>query len=236
VSAAGGDPGQTSRRCGDDVAAYALGALEPAEADAFRRHLDQCAVCRDELAAFEQVARELPLAPEQYRAPETLRKSVFRAVEEEPKTAAEERRSSRPRPGWFSAPRPALALAGVLAAVAIVIGALALTSGSSHTQVFRAQVSGSTGTAQVRLNGGHAELVVRDLQAPPPGKIYEVWLQRGNRSPQPTTALFSVTAKGDGDVDVPGNLNGVDQVLVTPEPAGGSKVPTHSPVITAQLS
>ena len=31
-------------------------------------------------------------------------------------------------------------------------------------------------------------------------------------------------------------LSGVSQVLVTPEPAGGSKVPTHAPVIAAQLS
>ncbi|MGH2892675.1 MAG: zf-HC2 domain-containing protein, partial [Solirubrobacteraceae bacterium] len=44
-----------SRECGDDVAAYALGALAAAEADAFLRHLDACAVCRDELASFEEV-------------------------------------------------------------------------------------------------------------------------------------------------------------------------------------
>ncbi len=42
----------TSGHCGDDVAAYALGALEPAEAEAFVRHLESCAVCRDELDAF----------------------------------------------------------------------------------------------------------------------------------------------------------------------------------------
>jgi anti-sigma-K factor RskA len=237
VSGSGGERNPTSRHCGDDVAAYALGALEPEEADAFRRHLEQCAVCRDELAVFEQVARELPLAAEQYRAPETLRRSVLRAVGERPKAAAAgEPRRAGTRRGWFSLSRPGLALAGVLAAVVIAIGALALTSGSSHTRVLNAHVSGSTGTAQVRLNGGRAQLVVHDFRPPPPGKIYEVWLQRGKGSPQPTTALFSVTAKGDGDVDVPGNLHGVDQVLVTPEPAGGSKVPTHSPVITAQLS
>ena len=44
-----------SGHCGEDVAAYALGALEPAEAEAFARHLETCAVCRDELEAFQQV-------------------------------------------------------------------------------------------------------------------------------------------------------------------------------------
>ncbi len=80
------------------------------------------------------------------------------------------------------------------------------------------------------------ELVVQHFTPPPSGKIYEVWLVRGKRAPQPTNALFDVNADGNGDVDVPGSLKGVDQVLVTPEPAGGSKVPTHTPVIAAQLS
>jgi hypothetical protein len=48
--------------------------------------------------------------------------------------------------------------------------------------------------------------------------------------------LFSVTRSGDSDVEVPGSLRGVSAVLVTPEPAGGSKAPTHAPVITAPLS
>lgn len=230
--------GPESPGCGDDVAAYALGALEPAEAEAFRRHLEQCAVCRDELAAFEQVVRELPLAADQYRAPDTLRQRVLGAVEAEPKVTPDaERRRTQPRRSWFSVPRPAYALAALVAVVAITIGALVLgSSGSSTTRIYKAQVTGSTGTAQVRVSGGHAELVVRHFSPPPPGKIYEVWLGRPNRSPQPTSALFSVTAKGAGNVDVPGNLRGVDLVIVTPEPPGGSRVPTHSPVLSARLS
>ena len=55
-------------------------------------------------------------------------------------------------------------------------------------------------------------------------------------SPSPTMALFSVTAAGDGQVDVPGSLHGVSLVMVTPEPAGGTKVPTHAPVISASLT
>jgi hypothetical protein len=34
---------------------------------------------------------------------------------------------------------------------------------------------------------------------------------------------------------VPGDLKGVSEVLVTPEPLGGSSVPTHAPVIIAQI-
>ena len=38
--------------CGLDAAPYVLGALEPEEARAFVRHLERCAVCRDEVAAL----------------------------------------------------------------------------------------------------------------------------------------------------------------------------------------
>ncbi|HEY2260728.1 MAG TPA: anti-sigma factor [Solirubrobacteraceae bacterium] len=232
-----GDTQPTGRDCGDDVAAYALGALEPGEVDAFRRHLEQCAICRDELAAFEQVVQELPLAAEQHRAPESLRKNVLQAIDQEPKVAAgRQPRPARARRGWFALSRPALALTALVAAVVIAVGVIALNSGSAPTRVFKAQVTGSTGTAQVRIHSGRADLVVHDLQPPPAGKIYEVWLKRGSGAPQPTTALFSVTAKGDGDVGVPGDLHGVNLVLVTPEPAGGSRVPTHPPVITARLT
>jgi anti-sigma-K factor RskA len=225
------------RPCGNDVAAYALGALDASEIDAFRRHLEQCAVCRDELAAFQSVAEALPMAAKQYRAPDRLRQRVLQTAESEPKresTPAQGR--ARPRRFGFALPRPAIALAAVLAVAVIAVGVVALTSTGTGTRVYQAQVTGSTGTAQVRVSDGRAELIVNHFQPPPAGKIYEVWLGRPDRAPQPTSALFSITASGKGDVDVPGNLDGVSQVLVTPEPAGGSKVPTHSPVIQAKLT
>ena len=235
------DPG--SRACGTDVAAYALGALEPAEAETFRRHLETCAVCREELASFQEVVDVLPLTAPQHRAPRAVRRRVLGAVAADERTARTGRgadaRGTR-RPGfasWFGLPRPTLALASALAVVVVAIGALELgSSGSSSVRIYRAQVTGSSGTAEVRVTGGHADLIVHRLAAPPAGHIYEVWLGRPGHAPQPTTALFSVTAQGDGDVDVPGSLRGVNLVMVTPEPLGGSKVPTHPPVISARLA
>ena len=45
--------------------------------------------------------------------------------------------------------------------------------------------------------------------------------------------LWSTRADGSADVAVPGSLDGVEAVLVTDEPEGGSDVPTKAPVITA---
>jgi hypothetical protein len=84
--------------------------------------------------------------------------------------------------------------------------------------------------------GSNAKLVVAGLRAPPAGRIYQVWLDRGHGSaPAPTEALFSVR-NGRASVDVPGDLTGVKQVLVTDEPLGGSEVPTRQPIIAARMS
>jgi len=226
-----------SGHCGEDVAAYALGALEPAEAEAFARHLETCAVCRDELEAFQQVIDVLPMTAPAFKASPKLRRSVRRAIADQPHPAAGEASRSEPprrswRPEWL--PRPVLGVAAGLAAIAVAL-VIVLSGGGSSTRVVQAQVTGH-GSASLKISGHRAELVVQHFAAPPSGKIYEVWLVRGQRAPQPTNALFDVNSDGDGDVDVPGSLEGVSQVLVTPEPAGGSKVPTHAPVIAAQLS
>ncbi len=224
--------------CGADVAAYALGALDAEEVEAFRRHLESCAVCRDELAAFEGVVDALPMSVPPQPVPPGLRRRVMRAVETEPKPRAKQEpaRRRRFRLGDWLVPRPALALGSALVVAACVIAGVALTSSSSpSTRVIDAQVTGQ-GAAQLRVRGDQGQLVVRRFSPPPAGQIYEVWLVKPDRPPAPTNALFSVTAQGDGDVEVPGSLRGVSKVMVTPEPAGGSLVPTHSPVIQASLT
>jgi anti-sigma-K factor RskA len=222
-----------SGHCGEDVAAYALGALESTEAEAFARHLETCSVCRDELDAFQQVVDLLPMTAPAFKASPKLRRRIRRAVADEPHPAAGQ--ASRPRRSWRPEwlPRPVLGVAAGLAVIAIAL-VIVLSGGGSSGRVVEAQVTGH-GSASLKISGHRAELIVQHLAAPPSGKIYEVWLVHGKQAPQPTSALFDVNADGNGDINVPGSLTGVSQVLVTPEPSGGSKVPTHTPVIAAQL-
>lgn len=221
--------------CGGDVAAYALGALEPAEAEQVARHLETCAICRDELESFRSVVDLLPITAPAIQAPPALRRRVRRAIAAEPRLETGAQASHGRRLGsWRWSSRPALAVAGTVVAIAVAL-VIVFTSGGSSTRTVHAQVTGQ-GSASLKISAGRGELVVRHVAPPPKGKIFEVWLVRGKRAPQPTNALFGVTAGGNGEVDVPGSLHGVTQVLVTPEPAGGSKVPTHAPVIAAKLS
>jgi len=86
--------------------------------------------------------------------------------------------------------------------------------------------------------GRRAALRVTNLPSAPAGKVYQVWIKRkGSTVPEPTHTLFNVR-KSDGSAIIPieESVAGVDQVLVTPEPDGGSLSPTGDTVISANLA
>lgn len=215
------------RHRGDDVAAYALGALEPDEAEAFRRHLADCPECREELAGFEHVTEALPPESAVYAVPKGLKRRVMREVRAEPKTG----QAQTARLAWAN--RPLLAWSGALVAVLVAVTvAVALSSGGSSTRVIQA----STGNAELRIIGGRSDLVVHRLPQLPAGRTYEMWVQRGSAQPMPTGTLFGVTSGGTAAVGVPVSLDGVSAVMVTQEPSGGSPAPTSAPLIVARLT
>jgi anti-sigma-K factor RskA len=221
----GEDQIANGHRCGEDAAAYALGALDSAEAEAFRVHLADCAACQKEVAEFEQIAGALPESAPQHRVPKNLRRRVLSEVRATPKAQA-----SRPARSW----RPVLAWGGAFAAAVIVAVVLvvALSSGGSSTKTIQA----STGAAELQIAGGHGDLIVHRLPQLPGGRIYEMWVQRGAAAPTPTGTLFAVRANGSAAVGVPGSLSGVSAVLVTQEPTGGTPAPTSAPVIVAPVA
>jgi anti-sigma factor RsiW len=113
--------------------------------------------------------------------------------------------------------------------------AVVLLSGGDEGRTVPAQVvapSAPSARASLTTDDDRATLRVRDFPAPPRGRVYQVWLKRPGRPPDPTTALFT-TRGGEATVEVPGSVAGVDQVLVTAEPDGGSQEPTRDPVIIA---
>ena len=64
-----GDSSPSAGECGDNVAAYVLGALEGGDLAAFEHHFESCVVCPDELAAFQQVVDLLSIGVPERPAP-----------------------------------------------------------------------------------------------------------------------------------------------------------------------
>ncbi len=226
--------------CNGDAAAYVLGALDDHEVTPFLRHLDSCAICRDEVVSLQVVADMLPAAVTPVTAPRALRRRVLATVYEEAElfraAGARKAPAARRRRFWQPVPRPFQALAAAaLVAAGVAVGAFEL-SGSAAPPSSRvvAAVTTPPTTALLRVSAGHNELDVSSLPAAATGRVYEVWLQRRGE-PRPTDALFTPTSDGRATVAVPGDLKGVDAVMVTDEPAGGSTVPTRRPIIRASL-
>jgi anti-sigma-K factor RskA len=237
------DPRHECERSAIDASPYVLGALDEHELESYREHLDECAECAAEVAALQAVADSLALGVAPVQTPDGLRARLMTVVNGEAEllraAGHEADRPARARPRWRVRLQPALAVSAALVA-GLLIGALAIDNGSSprtRTQTIEAAVTtpGYHATAALRKAGSHVELVVTGMPAPPPGRIYEVWLERGTQAPQPTDVLFSVTSLGSGSVGVPGDLSAVSKVLVTDEPLGGSLAPTRPPVIVASV-
>jgi anti-sigma-K factor RskA len=222
----------------DTAAAYVLGALPPEELEAFRAHLAGCAECRRAVAELAVAADALPMGVRQTAPPPALKDRIMAVVAPEaellaaagagadraPAPRRRERRARWARPGF------------ALAAVVLLLAGGALAGGLLRGEESRsvvAQTRPAGADVRLRIAGDQGTLVVRDMPAPPEGRIYQVWLKRPGQDPAPTDALWSVNAQGDAQVAVPGSLDGVEAVLVTDEPQGGSPAPTRAPVISA---
>ena len=221
----------------DEIGAYALGALPPAEAERFEEHLAQCEDCQVELAELRPVVAALPHATDTVEPPAALRRRIMDVVEADAAARRPEPVSAWRR--WAGSLRPlpvaAAACAFLLAGLGLGV-ALNGENGEPPLQgrTVAADVSVQGASAQLVVAEGEADLVVRGMRKPPEGRVYQVWLKRPGRSPSPTSALFTVNRDGGAEVHVPGNVEDVEAVLVTHEPAGGSKEPTRAPVIVAE--
>jgi hypothetical protein len=234
----------------DDVGAWVLGALPEDEHERFAAHLSGCEVCRREVAELQMVADTLPLAAPQLAPPPELKERIMAQVRAEaavleaagPEADAVPGPRPRPKPKRRFFRMPAIALRPIPVAVAAAVlialgvGGGILLSGGPSGKTVQAQVvapAAPGARASLTVADDRATLKVDDFPAPPPGRVYQVWLKRPGRPPDPTTALFRVRG-GNATVDVPGSMKGVDQVLVTAEPDGGSRAPTRDPIIVAQ--
>jgi anti-sigma-K factor RskA len=234
----------------DDAGSYVLHALPDDEYERFEAHLATCEDCRREVAELQVAADTLPLAAVQVSPPPELRDRIMTIVRSEAELlGAAEARADEPaaaptgprrRRRWSLSLRPLTAAMAASALVAAgVIGGIVLTGGSdTKTVTGTVQIaSAPTARASLQLSDDATKLQVRRMPPPPAGKVYQVWLKRPNQDPAPTTALFRTDRSGSADVEIQrGRLKGVDQVLVTAEPGGGSMKPTSDPVIVASTA
>jgi anti-sigma-K factor RskA len=204
-------------RYSEDVGAYLLGALDDAERRAFERHLESCPECRESLEQLRPAADALPGSVKQLTPPPGLKQRLMAEVEP---------RRRRPPAIWLAA------AAALVIALTVAVGVTQL--GGDETRTVTATVARAVPNASgnLEITGDRATLRLHDMPDLGGARVYQVWLQHGDRLVPART--FEVGRSGTGNVGLR-NVEGADGVFVTREPRGGAQVPSEDPIVSVPL-
>ena len=227
-------------RFSENIAAYALGALEPEEAAELERHVEGCERCRSELRWLEPAVRSLPESVERLEPPRELRQRLMEEVRDDatraPAAAAGDRARPRARRGLASLGwRPLAGLALALVALAVVAGYEIGNDGSGEGGSTSTIVAGHAPgvTAKMVSEGEGGTLRLANVKPLPDGRVLQAWVRRDGEV-EAVPALFVPNREGNASTTID-DMSGVDTVMVTSEPSGGSKTPTSAPILTMEV-
>ena len=211
--------------------AFVLDALSPEEAEQFRRHLQSCAVCREEVRELREAAARLG-AVEAIAPPLKLKTRVLAAADRTPQKPPRLGSS-----GTTPAPRrwaPRVLAGGAIGLNAVLTDDEGGQSGleAAVVEVFQApdahvaEVETSHGPLRVATSPGEDEMAVdtSDLVALDQEHVYQLWaIQDGS----PVSVGVLDDPKSGAAMELPETGT---TVAITVEPAGGSKQPTSEPI------
>jgi Anti-sigma-K factor rskA/Putative zinc-finger len=175
---------------GDDVGAYVLGALEPAEMEAMRRHLETCARCAAEERALAGLPDLLNRVQADVEPPPLSPRLEDEVLDRFVRERAEE---TTPPAGRRRFALPAIAAAALVLALAVFLwpadekGAYARTEMRGHGAWAAASVDAVDSGTRVRIEAN-------DL----PRGAYELWCVRTDGR---WISGGSFRARGDGSAD-----------------------------------
>jgi anti-sigma-K factor RskA len=218
----------------DEVAAYVLGTLSPAETAELDRHLAECDICRRELRWLRPAVDSLGESVERVEPSPDLRLNVMAAVREDLERAnpVPERRPLLG--GLFTGWRPAAALAAVALIAAAVAGYAIRDSGSEAPETTTVSAGKAPGvTAKMVAEGHSGTLELAHVGRMPEDRVLEAWVQRDG-AVEPVRALFVPDSSGHATTTIP-DTQGVEAVMVTKEPRGGSESPTLPAMVTLEM-
>ena len=227
---------------GDQAAAYALGALTPAERQAFDAHLATCVACAAEVRSLLPVTGALAWIASPAEPSAFARSRLLSAVR------GGHRGSSR---GWLAAAASVALAVGLGGYAAQLRGRVTTLEGRLQETTLRAEagdrqiadVLAAPDLARIELAGQpaapHASaraywsrsrglvFTALNLPAPPPGRAYQLWVL--TKQPTPISAgMLRPDASGSVNLmfQTPRDLPSPVAMAVTLEPEGGVPAPT----------
>ena len=218
-------------RWSDDLAAFMLGALEGDEAAELTRHLEGCARCQEEMRWLQPAVQVLPESVERQEPPRQLRETLMAEVRDDVREAQARPAAARSR-RWLL--KPAMGFAVVALLVAGVVGYEVGNDGSGGgggASTLERQVGGID--VKMVQEGDSGTLQLSGVHQLPPDKVLEAWVEREGEV-EAVPALFVPDRNGQAETRI-ADMNGVEGVMVTEEPQGGSESPTSEPIMTMSV-
>lgn len=225
--------------------AFALHALSPEEAEQFRRHLEECAVCRQEVRELQAAAAAMGQA-EAVAPPAHLRQRVLAAADRTPQQP--------PRTGggtvvevpphrWGR--RMMMAAAAIVLVAAGAVGIAQIGGESEQVQLAEGVVKvfeaddAQTATMETE-NGGRISVAASpglnqmavdtdELPALDEEHVYQLWSVQG----QQMQSVAVLEPEKGASMEMPGPDT---EVAITVEPLGGSAQPTTQPIMQVNPS
>jgi hypothetical protein len=225
-----------------NLAAFALGGLEPAETAEVRHHLASFPSCRKELRELEEVNHALEAAPSPSADPPAyLRDEILARVraeqlspsnkEESEESSSLEEHSRSPRTSRFNRFKglrtilPSVAAAALVAIIALGVffgflreEATVATIQLVPTPQEAAGLKGYWGVAEIRpqpSGNQQVELKLNNFEEPKPNSYYELWFVSGDR--RISAGSFTSVGKGETRVllNVPPEASDYHTLLIT---------------------
>ncbi len=223
----------------DEVAAYALGALDETEARQLEAHMDGCERCRSELRWLTPAVALLPESAERAEPSRRVRDSVMAEVRADARR--EQARRAAARGGWLGRIhvgsfgwRPLAGLAALALAV-VAIGGYEIGSsdpGAGGTAP-PLKLTDAGVAAEMISEGDGGTLKLANVKQLPSDRVLEAWVQRDGEI-EAVPALFVPDREGQASTRI-ADMDGVEIVMVTSEPDGGSEAPTSDPILTMPI-
>lgn len=226
------------------VAVRALGGLDTADAErldrAMAEHGPACAECRRLEAEYGEVAGRLAFAIDPVAVPDGFEDRVVAVATHdrrpEPVLAGPAASAAPRRAGLARRLRPLVAIAASLVLFAGGWALGSLTGGEAPAATRVVAFQGGDGNLSVAYRPGERGIYLlgSDLDRPPEGSVYEVWLIQGETpvagpclTPAPDGSLFAF---------VDAEMGRTHTMAVTVEPEACSTAPTTEPILTAQIA
>jgi anti-sigma factor RsiW len=234
----------------EEVAAYALGGLDPERLGELERHLAGCTRCQEELRWLSPAVQALPEAVDAQDPPPQLKQRLMAEVHAD--AAAEARRARGEERRERAESRPGIGewlrglhiggltwkpLAGLALAILVIAGGIGYAvgngGGSGGARTTKLEPAANGIAARVVTEGDRGELHLAGVEPLPKGRVLEAWVERDGIV-EAVPALFAPDQAGRASTTIE-SMKDVSAVMVTREPEGGTKKPTTKPIVEVPI-